>query len=534
MMADSNPLSGGAAVVRALARNGVSTVFGIPGTHNLEIYRHLATSDIEHVAVRHEQGAGYAADGYARVSGRPGVCITTSGPGLTNACTAAATAHADSVPLLIISPGVPRGMEQADAGLLHEVKDQQAHLAALVARSERVHSADEAAAVIDEVFARWPSERPRPVYLEIPLDVLEAPWTESTRTPRAPTVTPPRADDHYIAEAIHLLAHSRCPALLLGGGARGASEQARLLAERLQAAVITTVNGKGVVPESHPLSLGASIRLRHAQRLLETADVVLVVGSEVGDSDLWGGSIQPGGAVIRVDIDAGQLQKNLRATVAIHGDSREILSELLNSTPLPARDATPEWMAQIVATRAALHIEALYDGAGYREIQEILKSSLPENAIVAGDSAQVSYYGTVHFWPMEAPGRFLYPTGYATLGYGLPAAIGAKVANRTQPVVALVGDGGFLFTVEELATAVEQRLCLPIVVVDNGGFGEIRDEMERRGVPAMAVNREPVDLSALSRAIGGRGELATSIADLPRLLEASLAIDMPTVIQLRL
>ncbi len=254
--------TGGAAVVRALERAGVRVVFGIPGTHNLEIYRYLAGSPIRHVLTRHEQGAGYAADGYTRASGRPGVVLTTSGPGLTNACTAAATAYADSVPLLLISPGPPRGQERADAGLLHEMKDSHAHLDSLVEASVRAGSADEAAAVIAEVFRGWPHRRARPVHLEVPLDILEAPWDPGGQSPVTVTdiriaddwpgpdgmPADPAADPTALDRAVSLLAGAARPAMILGGGARDAGAQATALAEWAGAVVVTTVNGKGPWP----------------------------------------------------------------------------------------------------------------------------------------------------------------------------------------------------------------------------------------------------------------------------------------------
>ncbi len=535
--------NGGAAVVRALQRNGVDTVFGIPGSHNLEIYRHLAVSGIEHVAVRHEQGGGYAADGYARASGRPGVLITTTGPGLTNACTPAATAHADSVPLLLISPGVPRGMEGADVGWLHEMKDQHGHLDTLVDRSVRVQSAEEAGAAIDEAFAGWRTSRPRPVHVEVPLDVLDGPWSPSgDHADEQPTV-PPAALSGFAAERVAqvaaLLAGARRPALVLGGGVVSAGPEAVAaaggLARALRAPVVTTCNGKGVVPESDPLSLGASIRLRCVQRLLEAADVLLVAGSELGDSDLWGGTLAPQGTVVRIDVDERQLQKNLAAQVTVHGDAGAALGELLSGARAgswPGADA--EWTARAAAVRPEAETEALQDGAPYREIQDAMRDALPDDVVVAGDSAQVSYFGTVHFWPLEAPRRFLYPAGFATLGYGLPAAIGAALADRARPAAALVGDGGFMFTAQEIATAAELQLCVPIVVVDNGGFAEIREEMDGRGIPALGVDRRSPDFALLAQALGGRGAHAEDVSALGPLVRESLAHAGPTVISLRI
>lgn len=521
-------LTGGAAVVRALEAHGVQHVFGIPGTHNLEIYRYLTDSSITHIVPRHEQGAGYAADGYARASGRPGVILTTSGPGITNAITAIATAYGDSVPLLAISPGMPRGRVRADSGWLHEMKDQSAALDAAAARSIRCDSADEAAAAITDTFARWQIERPRPVHIEIPVDVLEAEWhaTEIVRRPQAAACAPSR---DAVAAAAEALAGARQPVILAGGGSRKASGQVRHLAELLDAPVVTTVNGKGVLDESNPLAVGAAIRLRSAQRLLNQADALLIVGSELGDSDLWGATLVPSGPVIRVDLDPAQLHKNLRSDIPVHADSAAALDAILARLPEPRGT---EGAARAAAGRAAALDEALLDGTRWAPLQRALADALPSDVIVAGDSSQVTYYGTVHFWPFTASGRLLYPTGFATLGYGLPAAIGAKVAEPNRAVIALVGDGALMFSVQELVTCAELRLPLPIIVADNGGYGEIRQQMTDREIAPLGVNLARPDIAAMARAMGCHGVRATDANAAADLTARALAADRPTVIVL--
>ena len=520
--------NGGAAVVAALSTEGVEVVFGIPGTHNLEIYRALAGSGIRHITPRHEQGAGYAADGYARVSGRPGVVITTSGPGLTNVTTAAATAYADSVPLLVISPGIPRGLEGKNVGWLHEVKDQQGHMDALLERSVRVSEIDEIGPAIAEIFDRWRVSRPRPVHLEIPLDLLEEAWEPGETGPAAAQSPVEHPAGEKIAAAAKRLAASRRVNILAGGGARRASAEVLKLAELLDAAVVTTVHGKGVIPENHPLSLGASVRLTPAQELLNDSDVLLVVGSELGDSDLWGGTIAPSGAVIRIDIDPEQLDKNLAATIGLEGDAAAILTDL---TALLANAAGSAGQVRAAAARAEIETAALVDGAPWREVQQQLRAALPATTIVAGDSAQVSYYGTVHFWPMDEPNQFLYPTGYATLGYGLPAAIGAKLAAPERPVIVLVGDGGFQFTGMELVTAAEQGLGLPIIIMNNAGFAEIRDQQIERGIDLIGVDIAGPDFAALGAACNGYGVRLNGLDGLAEAVTRALAADRPTVIE---
>ncbi|MGN6132097.1 MAG: thiamine pyrophosphate-binding protein [Nocardioidaceae bacterium] len=524
-------VSGGAAVVDALAAHGVTDVFGIPGTHNLEIYRHLATSSIRHVVTRHEQGAGYAADGYARVSGRPGVLLTTSGPGITNAITALATAYADSVPTLAISPGPPRGRVGKDVGWLHEMKHQQAALDAVCAASHRVEAADEIPDLVSEVFAGFRTSRPRPVHLEVPVDVLEGNWC---RRPVHPVASPaPEQPSAAAAAVAAALRSAGRPLLVAGGGARTASEHVRALAD-LGVPVLTTVNGKGVLDERHPSALGASVRLPAAHRAMNDADLLLVVGSELGDSDLWGGHVDPASperVLVRVDLDPHQLHKNVEASIPVLGDAATVLAgvvaELTNSGyRAPARET-------LTATREEIARDAAVDAGPWAALQQTLAAALPEDVVVAGDSSQVTYYGTVHYWPFTPSNRLIYPTGYATLGYGLPAAIGAKVAEPTRPVLALVGDGAAMFSVQEILTAVQQRLPLPVVVADNGGYAEIKQQMVEREITPQAVDLNGPDLAALAESMGAAGKRAGSPDEVAELAAKALHADGPTVIHYR-
>lgn len=530
-MSATGGVSGGHAVVRALEENGVELAFGIPGTHNLEIYRHLQGSRIRHVTPRHEQGGGYAADAYARVSGRPGVLITTTGPGVLNAVTAAATAHADSIPMLIVAPGVPRGLESRDVGWLHEMRDQRASLQGVVDRSVRVDSAAGAYAVVHEAFASWHTGRPRPVYLEVPSDVLGTPYdpAEIASPPRAARA--PAAPVAALAAAAEALASAASVVVVAGGGARRATDEVRLIAERLQAPVITTVNGKGVLAETHPLSLGASIRLDAAQQIISDAAAVLVVGSVLGDDELWGHTVTTQGPVVRVDIDERQLDKNLPATHPLHGDAAVTLRGLLEALPDTAAGGLGERAAEL---RARCDADAARQGAPFADFHAALRDVLPPDAILAGDSAQVSYFGTAHFWPSQRPGQFVYPAGFATLGYGIPGGIGAALAAPGTPVVVLAGDGGTMFTIQELATAVDLGLGLPVVVFNNGGFQEIREGMEHAGIPPMAVDVRSPDFPLLGRAFGGEGTRAEDPEQLAKAVGEALCRAVPTLIEVPL
>ena len=526
--------SGGQAVVDALVAHGVDTVFGIPGTHNLEIYRHLATSGIRHVSPRHEQGAGYAADGYARTCGRPGVAVVTSGPALLNAAAAIGQAWSDSVPVLVVSPGLPLRHPALGNGLLHEARDQGAAMAAIAAASIRVTSVGEIPLAVAQAFALMTGGRPRPVHLEIPLDVLLE--TGDTTPVRLPVRRPAAADPAAVDAAVARLAEAARPVLLVGGGARGAAEQVRRIAERLGSPTVTTANGKGVLPEAHPLSLGAGLHLPAVRDLVADADVVLAVGTELAPSDLWSGPLPLDGRLVRVDVDALGCLVNATPALALVGDAAATLDALLDALPGAAvPDAGPgrDAVERAAGWRARKQDQARAEGAEWLAVVGQLADALPADAILAGDSAMVCYYGALANLALQRPGSFLYPTGFGTLGYGLPAAVGAKVAAPDAPVVALLGDGGIMFTLAELATAADLAVALPVVVVDNSGYGEIRNEMADRDDPVHAVTFRSPDFAAIGRAVGCHGVTLHGPAGLADAVRTALAADRPTVIHLR-
>ncbi|MGX1668205.1 5-guanidino-2-oxopentanoate decarboxylase [Streptomyces sp. NPDC055400] len=522
--------TGGEALVRALAAHGVSTAFGIPGTHNLEIYRHLAAYGITHVAPRHEQGAGYAADAYARVTGDAGVAITTTGPALLNIAAAVGQAYSDSVPLLVVSPGMPLRHPRQSTGLLHEMRSQTEAMRNVAAFSHRVSSVEEIGAAVARAFSLFRTERPRPAHIEVPLDLLEA--TEPAGpVRRAPLLTPRAADSASLDAASALLAGAVRPGLVLGGGARGAAEQCRALAERLGARVATTANGKGIVDERHPLALGVSLHSASVQKWLADCDVVLAVGTELAESDLWSAPPALGGRLIRVDVDPAQMYAGVPADVALVGDAQatvQALKERLAKVPGPAStDAASRTTAAVLASR---NDETRARDTRWVPYLEAIRSVLAPDAVVTSDSAQCCYYGALPHLPVGPEGRYLHPTGFGTLGYALPAAIGAKTACPDRQVVAISGDGGLQFSVQELATAAQLQLPLPVVVFDNGGYGEIRDEMAARGDAPAAVDHARVDLAGLARAFGGRGASAHSPGELAALLTRALATPGPTLI----
>ena len=275
----------GEAVVRLLEQYGVDTVFGIPGVHTLEIYRGLAASEIRHISPRHEQGAAFMADGYARVACKPGVCTLITGAGLTNAATPIASAYHDSIPLLIVSSATASADNGRGHGALHDLPDQRAFMSTITAESIEVRDPAELPEAFARAFEIFDSRRPRPVHIGIPIDVLDLPAASWDRLPARGAR--PQADPALIERAVALLANAERPMLLLGGGAVGAGAEAAAVAERLEAPVGLTINAKGVLPDSHPLSLGTTLTLRPVHAAFSEADVVLAVGTEFGETDYF-------------------------------------------------------------------------------------------------------------------------------------------------------------------------------------------------------------------------------------------------------
>lgn len=530
--------TGADVLVSALRERGVDVVFGIPGTHTVEIYRQLTRHGIRHITPRHEQGAGYAADGYARVSGRPGVVLTTSGPGILNAATAAGQSYSDSVPVLLVSSGMPRD-HVPGSGLLHETKDQSAAMGAVCAESHRVRTAGEISEAVASAFTRFTTGRPRPVHIEVPYDLLaeaSAPGGPLASAERAVPALSPFPSDERVREAARALARARRPVFVVGGGAQSAAEAVRPLAEQVGAWVITTANGKGVLPESHPASLGASLHVEEVREVLAGADLVLAVGTELAEADTWVPSLDLPGTLVRVDIDPAQTLLPRPAEHPLVGDAAEILpalSQALSSQKdLSEKALLPEAPERALAgwpgARAAVHGYA----GRWRSVLEALRSVLPADAVLAGDSAQVCYFGALTGFPVEHPRSFLNPTGFGTLGYAVPAAIGAAVAAPERPVAALSGDGGLQFTVGELATAAQHGICLPVVVVNNGGYRMIREEMEHASVPPLGVDLPSPDFAALGTALGGHGVRVAGPAELRGAVADALRRPVPTVIEI--
>jgi 5-guanidino-2-oxopentanoate decarboxylase len=528
MIMNTQTLTVGRYVAQLLAANGIDTVFGIPGVHTLELYRGLAASGLRHVLVRHEQAAGFAADGYARISGRPAAAFVISGPGVTNILTSMAQAYSDSVPMVVVASTPIRASLGKRWGVLHELPNQHAMVAALLDTASSARTAGEVREQMRTTLASLRNGRGRPAYLEIPLDLLgETTTLRAERFEFASLAVAPLA--HEIARAAALLQNAARPLIIAGGGAKQAGAALRELADALDCFLVTTAAGKGLLPEDHPANLGASLPYAVVQELLATADVVLAVGTELSETDVYTGTkLALNGAMIRIDVDPAKLLDQYAAKVQICADAASSVAAIRAS--LRARSGWRTLIGQASLYRARL--EKRFDAATRARVSGIraLRAALPADAVVFSDMTQIAYLGNYAF-NTDRPGTWFHPSGYGALGYALPAAIGAKVACPERAVVALAGDFGLQFTLHELMTAVELDVSLPIVVWNNAALGQIRDDMLAASIEPVAVAARNPDFQALARACGARAIQVTNPYGLTQAVRAALERPGPTLIE---
>ena len=484
-------------VVACLEAYGVDLVFGIPGVHTIGLYRGLAGSRIRHVTPRHEQGAGFMADGYARVSGRPGVCFIITGPGLTNIATAMAQAYGDSIPMLVISTVNSQGEMGSGEGHLHELPDQRQLMRQVTAFSHTIHDPAELPLVLARAFAIFRSARPRPVHVEIPVSMLDRPAEHLRLPPSPPELPPPDADPAAIEKIAGRCAVARQPLIIAGGGAVTAAEKIAALADALGAPVLMTINGRGILPDDHPLGVSISGASAAAQELLDQADLIIAIGTELGPTDfetVFKDRPIVGAKLIRVDVDPEQLVRPISPLMALLSDSGSFAAALL-----AALKHVGENDGETAAIRARTAMDA--ELSSTRKIQlamlATIRDSLP-GAVIVGDSNQPVYAGCAAF-PAAAPRTFFSSaTGYGTLGYGLPAALGAWLADRTHPVVTIMGDGGLQFSLPEMGSVVEQQAPLIMILWNNRGYGEIEKAMMEAGVEPLGVRIFTPDFNRLA------------------------------------
>ena len=472
--------TGGDALVSALRALGVEVAFGLPGVHNLAAWKGFSGSEVRLVGVRHEQTAGYAADGYARATGRLGVAITTTGPGAANVVTATGEAWACHTPLLVIATDIPSTLRREGAyrGVLHETVDQASFFRPVTKATVRVQRA---ADLYEQVVTagRLAMRAPRrPVYLEVPTDLL------STEVPAPVEVPVPRTTDQRVLRVDDALAALRAaerPLVWAGGGATaaGAARELTALAERLGAPVLSSYGGRGLVPSDSPAHVALPPHSPEAGALWDDADLVLVVGSDL-DAMNTQGFRQPRPPTL-VTLDLAE-PVNCPPDVLVRADAREALLRLLFELQ-DDEPRTPWWSP--VGERPPM------------PFLDALEAALPADAVLVADMCVAGYwYGG--YGRVQQPRGLAYPVGWGTLGFGFPASLGTCLSGR--PTVAVVGDGGFLFGCGDLATAAQERLPVTVVLVDDGGYGMLRYDFTKDGEEPVGTELEPPDFVALAQA----------------------------------
>lgn len=521
----------GEALVRRLEAHGVDTIFGIPGVHTVELYRGLAASPIRHVTPRHEQGAGFMADGYARASGKPGVALVITGPGLTNTLTPMAQARADSVPMLVVSGVNVLSSLGKGLGHLHELPNQSALAATVALDSTRVTTADSLAGVVDRAFARMAEGRPGPTHIEVPLDVAGQAHDSPMSAP--PASCPPMASLDQITAAADLLRHAERLVILVGGGATAAAEDIRKLAERLDAPVVLTTNARGHM-HGHPLVIPASPSLPPVRQLIEGADCVLAIATELGQTDYdmeFTGALPKFPNLIRMDICAEQLDRH-PADLALHGAASTGVAALL--VALEDHDAEGQGGAKLARdTREQAFASLTAKQQTHVGFLDAARDVLP-NALMVGDSTQLIYAGNLYYDHDRPGGWFNAATGYGALGYGIPAAIGAALACPETRVLCITGDGGAQFVLPELMTAADEKLPVIFLVWNNDGYGEIATSMEDAEVEVIGCDPTPPDFEKVAASCGIPYALcAEEPMALAEALRNATEIHGPSVIEIR-
>jgi acetolactate synthase I/II/III large subunit len=493
--------TGGSLVAESLEAAGAEVAFGVPGIHALAIWEGLRTSQVRAVGLRTELDAGFAADGYARASGRPAPLLLSTGPGALISLAALMEAASAHVPVVAVASQIPSGLIGQGRGFLHELADQQASFAPVVKWTARASTAAEIPELVAEAWRRSLAPPSGPVFLEIPVDVLSGetdagPVTELDTAPPALPLPPADALD----EAARLLAGAERPVLWAGGGVlrADASEELRALAESLGAPVATTYMGKGAVPENHPLAAGSACDEGAFRELVAGADVLLAVGTELGAETTSQYELRLAGRLVHVDAAAERIGATYPA-LGLVGDARAVLAALLERL---AGSAPREGGERAVAELRA-RIAAGLDEQGHgleRGLLEAVRAAVPREAVTAWDMTILAYWAAAHF-PVYEPRTFLYPLGSGTLGYAWPAALGASLAAG-GPTLAVAGDGGFDYGLAELAAARQHGLDAVLLLVDDGGYGILREYQRDSFGETFSVDLAQPDFVALAAAFG--------------------------------
>jgi acetolactate synthase-1/2/3 large subunit len=524
-------MTGGEAVVQALQKEGIEVVFGLPGVQIMSIYDAFYNQpDIQIMSVHHEQTAVYMADGYARVTGKPGVALVAPGPGVQNASAALGTAYASSSPVLLLAGQVESAQIGMDRGALHEINDQQDVVRPVTKWCRRVNEFEQIPSTIHEAVHQMQSGRPRPVEVEVPPDILGT-KAEVRFVPKEKLEQKPPAHDQ-VRQAVELLRKARKPLIYAGGGVglSGASRELVALAQTLGAPVATTTEGKGAIPEDHPLALGVTYYGHGTPHwAAPKADVILAVGTML--TEMATGHTVPRAPqkLIHIDIDPRVIGKNYPADVGIVADAREGLRALLRE--VRQVKGPQRWPDEELANMREAQQRWLYENAPHQcEILRSMQRVLDEDTIIVSGLTNLAYW-SYFAYRVQKPRKFITSSYFATLGYSFPLSLGARVGARDSTVVALTGDGGFMYGLPELATAVQYNLGVIVIVFVDSAFGASKNDQQHRYqgriIGTELKNPSFVDVA---RAFGVRG-VRIEPERLDKALEDALEAHEPAVIE---
>jgi acetolactate synthase I/II/III large subunit len=517
-------MTGGEALVRSLKANGVRVIFGLPGVQLYGVMAALRDEpSIRFINTRNEQATTYMADGYARSSGHVGVAFVVPGQGILNASTGLSTAYAASSPVLLIAGQVPRGQIGKKMGLLHEIDDQQGAIASITKWRQRATEVEEVPAMVRDAFSQLLSGRPRPVEIEMPPETMEDDGEAELVGPA--TFGRQAASESDIHHAAETLLRADRVMIYAGGGAIGsnAGEVIAALAKHLQAGIATSPEGKGIIDERSELSLGSGVFPTSALNAYgATCDVILAVGTRLVRPPFG-----PDQRVIHVDIDADEMGRQHANTMPLIGDARLTLEKLLEhvrdgGTPRASRSEERAAVREAVASADTREPNS--------SITKSLRAGTPEDAIVIAGMTQIGYYSRT-FWPAYAPRTYLTSSYSGNLGFEWPTALGAKVANPDTPVIAIVGDGGFLYNANEMATAVQHGINAVAVVFNDGAYGNVARDLDEEWGGSYGADLQNPDFVKLADAYGALGLRAEQPTDVGRLVQEALQANRPAIVE---
>jgi acetolactate synthase I/II/III large subunit len=520
-------LTGGQALVQSLKREGIDTIFCLPGVQ-LDWAFDALYDEQDHFRIyhtRHEQATAYMADGYARSTGKIGTSLVVPGPGLLNITAALSTAYACNSPVLAISGQIRSDLIGVGRGVLHEVPDQLEFMNSVTKWAGRAMKPEEVPGIVREAFRRLTSGRPRPVEIEIPPDVLEATGEVTLLEPGPEPVLAPDSD--AIDRAAQALGRAERPLIFAGGGIIGGNASSELLrlAELLEAPVVMTSNGRGAVSDRHYLGQGPFA----GKDLVPGADVVLAVGTRfVMPATLpWG--VKPEQTVIQIDIDPEEVGRNYTPQIGIVSDARVSLTQLAERAQRYNRKR-PSRKEELTALKARL-TEQLNSVHPQSDFGNVLRDELPDDGILVSEMTQVGYWSNQGF-PVYQPRTYITPGYQGTLGYGFATALGVKAGNPNKKVVSINGDGGFMYTVQELSTMVRHGINLVTVVFNDNAYGNVRriqtEQFNGRTIASDLLNP---DFVKLVESFGIEGRRAKGPEGLRSALRESLAADRPVLIE---